>query len=238
MSNLIYILHAANRRYQAVAEAVRASFKPTHHARKRAHGLGLSVDIERAIACPQNQVSHDPLPILDFSLSPGAVVAQAASEAGASRIAAALPSRRYRSNNKGSIPSIIIPALSCKQADGTSVNRAPVVLRGRDNPWRGPTSRFSPTSADSALLANEERWRRVEDPDVPVGEVEASRWEDFETIDVEDAPPHSPDDSNSSSSSSSYSSSSGPATPVSSFLASDLEILLITFMSRMTHPLS
>ncbi|KAJ7596265.1 hypothetical protein C8J56DRAFT_916968 [Mycena floridula] len=70
LARLIQILHTANRRYQDVADVVRGSLKPTHHAKKRAEKLGLSVNVQRAVDCPQRQVSNIPLPVLDVTPSP------------------------------------------------------------------------------------------------------------------------------------------------------------------------
>ncbi|KAG5651977.1 hypothetical protein H0H81_006751 [Sphagnurus paluster] len=68
--NLILILRRANAHYTYVASRIRASLKPTQHARTRAQNLGLRVNIEKAHNCPQKQVSVVPLPIIEVSPPP------------------------------------------------------------------------------------------------------------------------------------------------------------------------
>lgn len=69
-ANIIIILRRANSRYTDVASRIRASLRPTFHARKRAAELRLGVDIGKAIRCEQRQVSIVPLPVLDLGTSP------------------------------------------------------------------------------------------------------------------------------------------------------------------------
>jgi hypothetical protein len=70
LSNIIATLRAVNARYHHIAIQFRRHLKPTQHARRHARSLGLSLDIERAMNCPQRAVSAIPLPILDTSSSP------------------------------------------------------------------------------------------------------------------------------------------------------------------------
>ncbi|KAG6810362.1 hypothetical protein H0H92_012170 [Tricholoma furcatifolium] len=65
LQNLIYILRNANARYTHIATLARASLAPTRHAKRRATNLGLTVDIIKAINCPQKAVSVIPLPIVE-----------------------------------------------------------------------------------------------------------------------------------------------------------------------------
>lgn len=99
LSNLMTILRDANVRYHRLADTVRSSLNPTHHARKRAAKLGLSVSIARAVACPAKQVSHIPLPVLDLDLVPSttrraaATVAVVASNTGSVQLTPKRPAR-------------------------------------------------------------------------------------------------------------------------------------------------
>jgi len=68
-AHIVVTLRGANARYQQVARAMRCSIQPTFRARHRAQKLGLAVDIEKAINCPQRAVSVIPLPLLDTSIS-------------------------------------------------------------------------------------------------------------------------------------------------------------------------
>ncbi|KAF5377283.1 hypothetical protein D9615_006468 [Tricholomella constricta] len=72
--NLILILRRANDHYTHVAARIRASLRPTLHARRRAQYLGLTIDVQSAHNCPQKQVSVVPLPILEVSPAPAALV--------------------------------------------------------------------------------------------------------------------------------------------------------------------
>jgi len=68
-AHILATLRRANVRYQRVAHAMRHSIQPTSRACHRAHKLGLGVDIEKAVNCPQRAVSVVPLPLLDTSAS-------------------------------------------------------------------------------------------------------------------------------------------------------------------------
>lgn len=70
LQNIIDILRRANSRYTDIASRIRASLRPTFHARKRAAELRLGVDIGKAVRCEQRQVSIVPLPVLDLGTSP------------------------------------------------------------------------------------------------------------------------------------------------------------------------
>jgi len=70
LRNIIVILRRANSRYTHIASRIRASLRPTFHARKRAAELRLGVDIGKAVRCEQRQVSIVPLPVLDLDTSP------------------------------------------------------------------------------------------------------------------------------------------------------------------------
>ncbi|KAJ7058821.1 hypothetical protein C8F01DRAFT_1232464 [Mycena amicta] len=58
-------LNAANTLHSSKAFAFASTTCRTFHAQKRAAKLGLAVNIRRAVNCPQNRVSHLPLPVLD-----------------------------------------------------------------------------------------------------------------------------------------------------------------------------
>ncbi|KAK7041766.1 hypothetical protein VNI00_009055 [Paramarasmius palmivorus] len=75
-AQVLAVLRRSNEHYRQVAESLRQSIRPTFHARKRAYNLGLSVDIHKAINCPQRQVSVIPLPIIDTCMSPSSPFAQ------------------------------------------------------------------------------------------------------------------------------------------------------------------
>ena len=63
-------IRAAGIRYRLRAAEMRLLLAPSHHARRRARSLGLTVDIQLALRCPQRVVSVVPLPVLDLSSSP------------------------------------------------------------------------------------------------------------------------------------------------------------------------
>lgn len=62
---LLHVLRTANRRYTELAAAVRSAQRPTHHARKRAAALKLSVSIAAARGLDPRQISAVPLPVLE-----------------------------------------------------------------------------------------------------------------------------------------------------------------------------
>ncbi|KAJ7139341.1 hypothetical protein C8R44DRAFT_939092 [Mycena epipterygia] len=149
---LASILTESNEHYRTVAAEVRAAKRPTHHARTRAHKLGLAVNITRAVNCPEGQVSTIPLPIVDRAPSPSA------------------PARKQRPTLRLVVPRAPadVPAssgpystLSLSSASATITPTAvPTVLRGQHVPWRGPTSRFSLTPEPPVV------------PDVPFDEMD------------------------------------------------------------------
>ncbi|KAF5382820.1 hypothetical protein D9757_007310 [Collybiopsis confluens] len=157
--NLKLILHDANEHYRSIAVVCRQGLRLSHHARKRAQAKGLKVDTAKATRCPQRLVSVLPLHVLDTSISPLTIVHRAAPEdlllakIGSTSVAAPRPK----------IPRIILPTSTpthgrrrplpvipddLKSDLETTHVRAPTSLRGQDNPWRGPTSRFSLTPND------------------------------------------------------------------------------------------
>lgn len=69
-ANLIQILRRANFQYSCIASIVRASIHPTHHARKRATALRLTICIQKALNLDQKQISTIPLPVLDKLATP------------------------------------------------------------------------------------------------------------------------------------------------------------------------
>jgi hypothetical protein len=82
--NLIFILRRANTHYRVVASHIRATLRPTEHARKHAQRLGLKVNVNKAVHCDQKQVSVVPLPILDTTLTPVTAAGPSISSAGSS----------------------------------------------------------------------------------------------------------------------------------------------------------
>ncbi|KAK7008153.1 hypothetical protein R3P38DRAFT_1628231 [Favolaschia claudopus] len=130
------ILKQANEHYHFVAASTRAATHPTHHARTRAEKLGLAINIERAVNCPGNQVSVVPLPIIETSPASSPI----------------LPVPQLSKPVRGR-PALrlVVPQMTRPQADvpvstgHTPAAAAPTVLRGKNIPWRGPTSRFSVT---------------------------------------------------------------------------------------------
>ena len=69
-SNLLEILRRANARYSRIAATLRLSIHPTHHARKRATALKLTVSIQKALKLDPKQISTIPLPVIDRAISP------------------------------------------------------------------------------------------------------------------------------------------------------------------------
>ncbi|KAF9526420.1 hypothetical protein CPB83DRAFT_857780 [Crepidotus variabilis] len=68
--NMGDVLRRANLHCSALAKAVRAALRPTHHAKKHALALQLSVSTQAAAKLDQRQISVLPLPILDLAPSP------------------------------------------------------------------------------------------------------------------------------------------------------------------------
>ena len=68
--NLLHILRRANTHYSHIASIFRMSIHPTHHARKRAAALKLTVSIQKALKLDPKQISTIPLPVLDTAHSP------------------------------------------------------------------------------------------------------------------------------------------------------------------------
>lgn len=147
VANLAAILRNANSRYQLIADDMRRCITFTHHARKRAEGLRLAVDVVKARNCPHRVVAVEPLPILDTTISPTQVEAPPR------------PPLRRRKALKCVIPPIVIPAPGSERRLQSNqellsalspqlMQLAPCVLRDSDNPWRGPSSRFSITPND------------------------------------------------------------------------------------------
>ncbi|KAJ3751194.1 hypothetical protein DFH05DRAFT_1470381 [Lentinula detonsa] len=207
--NLRMILRSANERYHIVAETFRKNLQLSHHARRRAHARGLTIDTVQATRCPQKLVSVLPLHEIDLSVSP--TLNRAASEDLLPVIPA--PPAPVAVVQRPVIPRITLPF---RVAPGpfvgcdASVSRtnsepyeilAPVALRGQANPWRGPTSRFSITPNDELFQVN-----KPVIPDLPQDMTEG-----------ENDP-------------SSESSSSGPSTP------EDYSSLLIRFKRKSQSP--
>jgi len=69
-ANLLQILRRANAHYSHIASLFRVSIHPTHHARKRAAALGLTVSIQKALNLDPKQISTIPLPVLDRVVTP------------------------------------------------------------------------------------------------------------------------------------------------------------------------
>lgn len=133
--NLILILRRANDHYSHVASRIRASLVPTHHARKRAHRMGLAVDVAKAVACDQRQVSIIPLPVIDIVPTP---VISTWSPVSPTFETIRMQAQELRSID-GRSPIKRRPALKCV---------IPVVTRTAPN---GATSALSPSSVYSAL---------------------------------------------------------------------------------------
>ncbi|KAJ7159425.1 hypothetical protein C8R46DRAFT_1354165 [Mycena filopes] len=126
-ARLSTILADANARYTAVAAANRAARAPTHHARTRAAKLELSVDIKRAVNCPERQGKDTQL------------------------------HTRGRPTLRVVVPQPDVPTsgsypYSTLELTSALAHPAPTVLRGQNVPWRGPTSRFSLTPSDPIFM--------------------------------------------------------------------------------------
>ncbi len=70
IDGLIHVLRHANSRSSNRAAAFRTFFRPTHHARKHARDLYLSIDIRAAAELDPRQISSVTLPVLDSAPSP------------------------------------------------------------------------------------------------------------------------------------------------------------------------
>src|ERR1700722_14526383 len=75
-NSLKSILSETNEIYRRLADRLR-TIQLKNNARRRARNLGLSVNVDKAKACPQKAVSVIPLPVIETSPSP---VAQFPSE--------------------------------------------------------------------------------------------------------------------------------------------------------------
>jgi hypothetical protein len=72
-SNLLEILRKANAHHSRVAANIRASIRPTHHARKRATALKLTISIQKALKLDPRQISTIPPPVVDRVISPPSI---------------------------------------------------------------------------------------------------------------------------------------------------------------------
>ncbi|KAJ7804702.1 hypothetical protein B0H14DRAFT_3883329 [Mycena olivaceomarginata] len=150
-SRLSALLKDANARYAAVAASVRAATQPSHSARARACKLGLAVNVRAAAACPEEQVSVRPLPVLERSTPPPMPRKQQQQptlqqQRGRPALRLVLPHARAQadvSTSTGPYGTIsLAPTLQ------PSAAAALTVLPEQNIPWRGPTSRFSVTPSD------------------------------------------------------------------------------------------
>ncbi|KAJ7198242.1 hypothetical protein C8J57DRAFT_1417286 [Mycena rebaudengoi] len=139
LARLSLILREANAHYRRVADSFRASLRPTHHARTRAEKIGLTLNIEKAVACPEHQVSVIPLPIIDTTPSPTisrrATRATTNATSGTQRPPA---QRRSRPTLSLSIPLLARPAadapVSCGPYSAVSISGLARRPRGRPRP--------------------------------------------------------------------------------------------------------
>ncbi|KAJ7356498.1 hypothetical protein DFH08DRAFT_802539 [Mycena albidolilacea] len=153
-SRLSTLLKDANARYAVVATSVRAATQPSHSARARAHKLGLAVNVRAAAACPEAQVSVNPLPVLERSTPPPTSPLphkqqqqQPTLQQQRGRPALRLVLPRAQADVPISTgPYSTISLAPTPQPSAAAA--APTVLRGQNVPWRGPTSRFSVTPSD------------------------------------------------------------------------------------------
>jgi len=68
-NNLLEILRRGNAHYSRIAATIRLSIRPTHHARKRAIALKLTVSIQKALKLDPKQISTIPPPVIDRAIS-------------------------------------------------------------------------------------------------------------------------------------------------------------------------
>lgn len=108
VNNLLDILRRANEHYSHLAAIVRASLKPTYHAKKRAQALKLSVSIQAAKNLDQKQISTIPLPLLDRVASP----VKEAPVVRTSPVFVAAPIPRYASQAEQELKRAARPALT------------------------------------------------------------------------------------------------------------------------------
>ncbi|KAJ6569409.1 hypothetical protein B0H19DRAFT_1135344 [Mycena capillaripes] len=201
-SRLSTILSESNEHYRTVAAAVRAAKKPTYHARTRAQKLGLSLDIKRAISCPEREVSVVPLPVIDRAPSPDQ---QQPQPRGRPALRLVVP------RAQADVPVSTGPYSTIKLSPAP----APTVLRGQNNPWRGPTSRFSLTPSDPIFtIAPRCALEPPVVPDVPFDDDDYTTWElGYPESGAADCASSSSSDASSLPSASTSSASSGPETP-------------------------
>ncbi|KAF8214862.1 hypothetical protein K438DRAFT_2138426 [Mycena galopus ATCC 62051] len=136
--------------YHTVAVSIRASTRPTYHARARAQKLGLAINTRASVNpnCPRREVLIRPLPALERPLS-------ASPTAGGPVLSLRKPLMRHQQQSGKMTLQLTVPS---SQADATTsawshtpAPAAPIVLRGQNDPWLGSTSGLGLTPHDSAL---------------------------------------------------------------------------------------
>jgi len=174
--NLIHILRRANSHYSQLAASIRASLRPTHHARKRAQALRLTISIQAAANLDQKQISTIPLPILERVATPTPEPAPSPTR----HIVAPVP--RYASqaelNKRGNevkrvgrplitctvpkkpVIAVLDTALSSASTYSTvsmtpNSAQAPAALRGLNVPWQAVTSRWSATTVGDDVVEDD-----------------------------------------------------------------------------------
>lgn len=144
---LTYILRRANARYAHLAAIMRASRRPTGHARKRAAALGLTIDIENARNLDHKQVSVVPLPVLD--IVPSSKEKELKCNTTRPTLHCSIPQDVVNKEESSALSSVsVYSTLSLIEPDlivrSQEVVAVPVVHPG----WRGVTSRWSMSTAD------------------------------------------------------------------------------------------
>ncbi|KAJ7075005.1 hypothetical protein B0H15DRAFT_1027312 [Mycena belliarum] len=140
-ARLTSILADANETHAMRASAAaRTKAKRTFHGRLRAQRLGLAVDTVRAIACPAHHVAALPPPIIERATPPPRLRTKPT-------LRIQIPGARRA---PADVPTTGAPysTIYLSAAPAPAAAQAPTVLRGQQNPWRGPTSRFSLTPDD------------------------------------------------------------------------------------------
>ncbi|KAG5642567.1 hypothetical protein DXG03_002554 [Asterophora parasitica] len=165
--NLILILRRANDHYAHVAARIRASLRPTRHAHKRAQRLGLTINVQDAVNCPQKMVSVIPLPIIEVSPAPAAPAPLPYTEVGHSirRQARAEPLQR-RPALKCAIP---VPAIMTR----TSPNGTTSALSSGSHYSSVTLTSAAPAQQQPSAIRYSSRWFATVDEGYPRNATEA-----------------------------------------------------------------
>lgn len=199
--DLFHALRNANTRSSNSAAAFRRTrILPTHHARKHARELCLSIDIQAASELDQSQISSIPLPVLDSAPSPTAEKNSANQVEGhAARICAFVackvfaPIPRYHSEIEVDNPvtEVIVrpvrPKLMCAiSSSGQRNAMSPASVYSLSSLPGGLKSRWSATTVGDA--EEQDEWMQVDVPQDAESKIKISFVHKSEINDIPASP--------------------------------------------------